>query len=77
MHQPGTDLGLDRPDLLENHCLIDGQWIPGIKENIAVRDPATGEIHKWVFGMRAGDLTQRTVVVTQSHRPISDAAWPG
>ena len=70
MDQPGTDLGLDRPDLLENHCLIDGQWIPGIKENIVVRDPATGEILTHVPDLGSIE-TERAVLAAQDAFP----AW--
>jgi succinate-semialdehyde dehydrogenase/glutarate-semialdehyde dehydrogenase len=39
------DLGLSRPQLLKNACLIDGQWVPADDEGtLEVRDPANGEL---------------------------------
>jgi len=39
----GNLLGLQRPDLLQTSCLIDGAWVAGDEgETFAVDDPATG-----------------------------------
>jgi succinate-semialdehyde dehydrogenase/glutarate-semialdehyde dehydrogenase len=70
MDQPGTNLGLDRPDLLENRCLVHGRWISGIEKDIAVQDPATGEILTHVPGLGCIEAEQ-AVLATQHAFP----AW--
>lgn len=67
------DIGLARPDLLRNACLINDQWVRADDERtIAVNDPATGDLIALVPRMGRVE-TERAIAGAEAALP----AWRG
>ncbi|NKK67940.1 succinate-semialdehyde dehydrogenase [Rhizobium leguminosarum bv. viciae] len=67
-------VNLKKTELLRDRCLIDGKWVTGSQNNIAVKNPATGEIVGTVPSLEAGDVEQAVVAAEVAFRSWSALA---
>ncbi|WP_392713634.1 NAD-dependent succinate-semialdehyde dehydrogenase [Rhizobium ruizarguesonis] len=67
-------VNLKKTELLRDRCLIDGKWVAGSKNNIAVKNPATGEIVGTVPSLEAPDIEQAVVAAEIAFRSWSALA---
>ncbi|MBY5325557.1 NAD-dependent succinate-semialdehyde dehydrogenase [Rhizobium leguminosarum] len=67
-------VNLKKTELLRDRCLIDGKWVAGSQNNIAVKNPATGEIVGTVPSLEAGDVEQAVVAAEVAFRSWSALA---
>ncbi|MBX4959743.1 NAD-dependent succinate-semialdehyde dehydrogenase [Rhizobium sp. NLR4a] len=64
-------VNLKKTELLRDRCLIDGKWVAGSQNNIAVKNPATGEIVGTVPSLEAADIEQAVVAAEMAFRSWS------
>ncbi|ANP89958.1 NAD-dependent succinate-semialdehyde dehydrogenase [Rhizobium leguminosarum] len=67
-------VNLKKMELLRDRCLIDGKWVAGSQNSIAVKNPATGEIVGTVPSLEAADVEQAVVAAEVAFRSWSALA---
>lgn len=53
-------VNLKKTELLRDRCLIDGKWVAGSQNNIAVKNPATGRLSAPFLHWRREMLSRRS-----------------
>ncbi|MBY3226091.1 NAD-dependent succinate-semialdehyde dehydrogenase [Rhizobium laguerreae] len=67
-------VNLKKTEFLGDRCLINGKWVAGSQPNIAVKNPATGEIVGTVPSLDAADVEQAVVAAEMAFRTWSALA---
>ncbi|MBY5494619.1 NAD-dependent succinate-semialdehyde dehydrogenase [Rhizobium leguminosarum bv. viciae] len=67
-------VNLKKTELLRDRCLIDGKWVAGSQNSIAVKNPATGEIVGTVPSLEAADVEQAVAAAEVAFRSWSALA---
>ncbi|NKK96317.1 succinate-semialdehyde dehydrogenase [Rhizobium leguminosarum bv. viciae] len=67
-------VNLKKTELLRDRCLIDGKWVAGSQNSIAVKNPATGEIVGTVPSLEAADVEQAVAAAEVAFRSWSPLA---
>ncbi|MBY5545175.1 NAD-dependent succinate-semialdehyde dehydrogenase [Rhizobium leguminosarum] len=61
-------VNLKKTELLRDRCLINGKWVANSQNNVAVKNPATGEIVGTVPALETADIEQAVAAAEMAFR---------